>query len=97
MKLFYFLALEVTAVRRPKVKDECDRAHLPDIEHGEWFCKYDGIKNDHTHPEEVKHNMLYMLYLIIFINIIYILLYYITIFTGGTPFRNEYSVRFGLQ
>ena len=54
MKFFYFLALEATAARRPKVKDECDRAHLPDIEHGEWFCKYDGVESDASHPEEVK-------------------------------------------
>ena len=53
MKLFYLLSLEGIKARRTKVKDECDRAHLPDIPHGEWFCKNDGIASDGQHPEEV--------------------------------------------
>ena len=56
MKLFYFLALEgLNAARRPTHKDECDRAHLPDIAHADWFCKYDGADSDHQHPEEVNN------------------------------------------
>jgi len=54
MKLFYLLSLEGIKARRTKVKDECDRAHLPDIPHGEWFCKNDGIASDAQHPEEVR-------------------------------------------
>ena len=73
MKLFYFLALEASAARRPKVKDECDRAHLPDIEHGEWICKYDGVESDHTHPEEVKYIICYILYVTFYI--LHIILY----------------------
>ena len=53
MKLFFLLSLESVKARRTKVKDECDRAHLPDIPHAEWFCKYDGIASDSQHPEEV--------------------------------------------
>lgn len=53
MKLFYLVALEGVKARRVKLKDECDRAHLPDIPHGEWSCKYDGIESDEQHPEEV--------------------------------------------
>ena len=53
MKLFYLVALESVKTRRTKLKDECDRAHLPDIPHGEWSCKYDGIESDVQHPEEV--------------------------------------------
>ena len=71
MKLFYFLALEAAAAKRPKVKDECHRAHLPDIEHGEWVCKYDGVQSDASHPEEVRNFMSYKLYVIYIINYIY--------------------------
>lgn len=60
MKLFYLLALEGISAQkkpsskgRPSYKDECDRAHLPDVEHARWGCYYDGeIDESATHPSE---------------------------------------------
>ena len=55
MKLFHLLALNgLNAYRRQPQKDRCDRDLLPDIEHAEWVCKYNGFKSKNQKPETVK-------------------------------------------
>ena len=55
MKLFYLLALEGLNAQRNRQTyvDECNRDHLPDIPHAEWYCTYNGEPSSNQHPDEV--------------------------------------------